>query len=84
MAVLADTGVLIAAADSREPRHASCAEILRAYRGQVVMTAPGGRLVGASVVTVAEKLKITTIATLNRRDFTVVRPRHAAALELLP
>jgi uncharacterized protein len=33
---------------------------------------------------VAERLKITTLATLNRRDFTVVRPRHVAALELLP
>jgi predicted nucleic acid-binding protein len=38
----------------------------------------------ASVVTLAERLATTRIATLNRRDFTVVRPRHAAAFELLP
>lgn len=41
-------------------------------------------LVDASVITVAERFGITTIATLNHRDFTVVRPRHTAAFELLP
>jgi predicted nucleic acid-binding protein len=41
-------------------------------------------LVDASVITVAEKLNVTTLATLNRRDFSVVRPRHADAFELLP
>lgn len=38
----------------------------------------------ASVVAVAERLKITDVATLDRRDFAVVRPRHVAALTLLP
>lgn len=38
----------------------------------------------ASVVAVAERLKIRKIATLNHRDFTVVRPRHVDALTLLP
>ena len=41
-------------------------------------------LVDASVITVAERLGSTTVATLNHRDFTVVRPRHVAALELIP
>ncbi len=41
-------------------------------------------LVDASVVTVAENLGVTVLATLNHRDFTVVRPRHAEAFELLP
>ena len=41
-------------------------------------------LVDASVVTVAENLGATTIATLNDRDFRVVRPRHADAFELIP
>lgn len=41
-------------------------------------------LVDASVIAVAERLRIGTIATLNRRDFTVVRPRHMTAFELLP
>jgi len=38
----------------------------------------------ASVITLAERLGTTRIATLNHRDFTVVRPRHAGAFELLP
>jgi len=38
----------------------------------------------ASVVTLAERLGTTRIATLNPRHFTVVRPRHADAFELLP
>ena len=33
---------------------------------------------------VAERLKVTTIATLNHRDFTVVRPAHCDAFELVP
>ena len=33
-------------------------------------------LVDASVVTVCEGRGIATVATLNRRDFNVVRPRH--------
>jgi len=38
----------------------------------------------ASVITLAERLGTTRIATLNHRHFTVVRPHHAAAFELLP
>lgn len=41
-------------------------------------------LVDASIVTIAEKLAVTTIATLNHRDFRVVRPAHVAAFELVP
>ena len=38
----------------------------------------------ASLVAVAERLAITSIATLDRRDFTVVRPAHATHFDLLP
>ena len=38
----------------------------------------------ASVVAIAERLGITRIATVDRRDFTVVRPRHIPAFELIP
>jgi predicted nucleic acid-binding protein len=40
--------------------------------------------VDASIVTAAERLRVTTVATLDRRDFGVVRPLHAKAFELLP
>ncbi len=41
-------------------------------------------LVDASVVAVAERLGVIELATLDRRDFTVVRPRHVDAFTLLP
>jgi uncharacterized protein len=41
-------------------------------------------LVDASVVAIADRMDVTTIASLNRRDFRVVRPRHVAAFELVP
>lgn len=137
MAVALDTGVALSAADTDEPRHDECAEVLRAHRGELVMAAPvlaetawmiesrlgpaaearflrlvtdeelevidltlddyrrcvelietyadlGLGLVDASVITIAERLGITTLASLNRRDFTVVRPRHVEAFELIP
>ena len=41
-------------------------------------------LVDASVVTLAERLGERRVATLDHRRFTVVRPRHVAAFELVP
>jgi Predicted nucleic acid-binding protein, contains PIN domain len=38
----------------------------------------------ASVIALAERLDLTGVATLDHRHFTVVRPRHAGALTLLP
>lgn len=40
--------------------------------------------VDASVVAIAERLNEPKIATLDHRHFSVVRPRHVAALRLLP
>jgi len=40
--------------------------------------------VDASVVALAERLNIRSVATLDRRHFTLVRPRHVPAFELLP
>lgn len=40
--------------------------------------------VDASVIAVAERLGVVEVATLDRRHFTVVRPRHTTALVLLP
>ena len=55
-----------------------CVELIETYADM------GLGLVDAAVITIAERLKITTIATLNRRDFTVVRPRHIDTFELIP
>jgi predicted nucleic acid-binding protein len=41
-------------------------------------------IVDASIVAVAERLQMARIATLDRRHFSVVRPRHVAAFDLVP
>lgn len=38
----------------------------------------------ASIIALAERLNVTEIATLDRRHFTAVRPRHVEVLTLLP
>jgi predicted nucleic acid-binding protein len=55
-----------------------CAELIERYHDL------GLGIVDASVVAVAERLGVSTIATLNHRDFAVVRPAHIAAFDLLP
>jgi uncharacterized protein len=54
------------------------AELVAEYRDLPLGT------VDASVVTSAERLGISAIATLDRRHFSVVRPRHVEAFEILP
>jgi predicted nucleic acid-binding protein len=39
--------------------------------------------VDASVIATAERVGSTVIATLDRRHFTIVRPRHTDAFELV-
>lgn len=38
----------------------------------------------ASLIAIAERLAATRVATLNRRHFTVVRPAHCDAFDLIP
>ena len=40
--------------------------------------------VDASVVALAERTRLVSVATLDRRHFAAVRPSHADAFELLP
>jgi uncharacterized protein len=54
------------------------AELVAIYRDLPLGT------VDASVVAAAERLGTTTIATLDRRHFSVVRPAHAESFELVP
>ena len=135
--ILVDTGVLLAAVNSKDQHHRESADLLDAHVGQLVTPATvvaetswmieslvgpaakaafvssvaegqlgveglgaddyrrcaalmeqyadlGLGLVDASVVTIAERLNLTTVATLNQRDFRVVRPRHCEAFELVP
>jgi hypothetical protein len=54
------------------------AELVSRYRDLPVGT------VDASVVAAAERLGVSEVATIDRRHFSVVRPRHAEAFTLLP
>jgi predicted nucleic acid-binding protein len=38
----------------------------------------------ATVIALCERLELTEVATIDRRQFTIVRPRHIDALVLLP
>jgi predicted nucleic acid-binding protein len=38
----------------------------------------------ATVIAVCERLELAEVASLDRRHFSVVRPRHVPALTLLP
>lgn len=38
----------------------------------------------AAIVAIAERLAITRVYTLDRRDFSIVRPIHCDYFELLP
>lgn len=54
------------------------AELVATYRDLELGT------VDASVIAAAERLDITEVATVDRRHFTAVRPRHVEAFTLLP
>jgi predicted nucleic acid-binding protein len=41
-------------------------------------------MVDASIVAIAERLKLETLATTDRRHFGIVRPAHVARLTLVP
>jgi predicted nucleic acid-binding protein len=73
--LLIDTGIFVSAADRDEPRHDVCAGLLRGRRDLTVT---------ASIIAVAERHNLDTIATLNHRDFAVVKPAHRNTLTLIP
>ena len=52
------------------------AELMAAY--------PFLGFVDATVVAIAERLKLDAIVTTDRRDFRRVKPKHVAAFQLLP
>ena len=59
----------------------TCAAWLN-WRGAMRTGGSGGT--DASVIAICEALSITTVATVNRRDFANVQPRHVGALAIVP
>lgn len=54
------------------------AELVAAYRDLPLGT------VDASLIAAAQRLETETVATLDRRHFSVVKPGHATAFRLVP
>ncbi len=40
--------------------------------------------VDATIIAIAERRNITRVLTLDRRDFTIIRPKHCSYFEVLP
>lgn len=55
-----------------------CAELLEQYADSKL------GLVDASIIAVAERLRITQVLTFDQRHFRFVRPRHCTAFEVMP
>jgi hypothetical protein len=64
--------------------HPDQAELARAAELEAAYESLGLGLVDASVIACCERLDETKVATLDRRHFSVVQPRHCAALTILP
>lgn len=67
-----------AGVDLLDEDYARIAELIEQYASLGLGTTD------ASVIALAERLEISEIATLDRRHFTVVRPRHIDSFTLLP
>lgn len=135
--LIVDTGPLVAAADSADPDHLACADLLQQATGPLrttaLVVAEAAYMIGrrisaeaearffrslangdltidalidddlariadlveaytdlplggtdASLIALAERLEQDTIATLDRRHFSVVRPRHVPGFQIVP
>lgn len=76
MASLADGDLHVVELQSDDRRRA--AELVTRYADLSLGAAD------ASVVAVAERLGLAEVATMDRRHFSVIRPRHVDASTLLP
>jgi hypothetical protein len=89
MAAMAEDGTKLAGLDRRSPkdREPKSQPAFEALRDAEVITkdlAAGSSQVDASVIATCEELDEPKVATLDRRAFSVVRPRHREYLTLLP
>jgi predicted nucleic acid-binding protein len=73
---LPESKVVVVSLDAQDL--ANTATILRRYADSRI------DFVDATIMAVAERLNLTTICTLDRRDFSIYRPAHCPYFQLLP
>ena len=62
----------------RKEDYSRSAEILRQYADARL------DFIDTMIVAIAERLNITRVLTLDRRDFQLIRPKHCSGFEILP
>lgn len=62
----------------RQEDYSRSAEIIRQYSDAKL------DFVDTLIAAMAERLNITRVLTLDRRDFQLIRPKHCSAFEILP
>jgi predicted nucleic acid-binding protein len=72
------------AAGAYQIHHADGTEIARAAELEARYESIALGLVDAAVIAACERLDETKVASLDRHDFSVVRPNHCRALTILP
>lgn len=60
------------------------ADLARVHEISVTYASAEFDLVDCCIMTLAERLNISQVATFDLRDFSIFRPRHCDYLELLP
>jgi uncharacterized protein len=78
MAVLIDSGFLFASLNASESEHQATIRVLENMRE------PQARFYRHDDLALAERLNITRVLTLDRRDFQMIRPKHCSGFEILP
>ena len=68
----------LAVEELTHPDYRRALEVLRTYEEARL------GFVDATVIALAERLKISRILTTDRRDFSIIRARHCKAFDLLP
>lgn len=64
--------------------HVESSDLVRVNELLTIYADTRADFVDLCIVAIAERLNITDICTFDRRDFMIVRPRHAETLTLLP
>jgi uncharacterized protein len=75
---------LISAIAARELATETLGEVDWRRSAELMLSYPEIGFVDASVVAIAERLRLKAIATTDRRHFARIRPRHIRAFELVP